>query len=130
MASWLDELRALDGVLLSVVVPAYRSAAVLERHLPVLFSYLESLKITYEVVVSDDGSDDGGATRRISERLGCVYVANEQNRGKGAAVRRGMLAARGRYRIYTDADIPLELEVIERALYYLGWKEFHVVAGD
>jgi len=130
MASWLDDLRALEGVLLSVVVPAYRSAAVLERHLPVLFAYLESLKITYEVVVCDDGSDDGGATRRITERLGCVYVANERNRGKGAAVRRGMLAARGRYRIYTDADIPLELEVIERALYYLGWKEFHVVAGD
>src|SRR5438876_8182981 len=83
MASWLDELRALDGVLLSIVVPAFRSAAVLERHLPVLFAYLESLKITYEVVVCDDGSDDGGATRRISERLGCVYVANEQNRGKG-----------------------------------------------
>jgi dolichyl-phosphate beta-glucosyltransferase len=50
--------------------------------------------------------------------------------GKGEALRVGMSNARGKYRIYTDADVPYELEAIERFVWYLDYKEFHMVTGD
>ncbi len=92
--------------------------------------YLSQLGASHEVIVADDGSEDGGETARVAERLGCGYVRNPVNQGKGAAVRRGMLQARGSYRIFTDCDVPYELTTIERFLYYLDAKEYHFVAGD
>ena len=117
-------------IVLSVVLPSYNSAALLERHVPTLIGCLESLKITYEIIVSDDGSKDNGRTRTAAHDLGCRYVGSSANKGKGAAVRRAMLAAQGKFRIFTDADIPFELDSIELFLWYLDFKEFHVVVGD
>jgi len=120
-----------DGsVKLSIVLPSYESAALLAKHVPVLLRYLQSLGVTHEVVIADDGSNDGGRTARIADSLGCRYVRNPANEGKGSAVRRGMLAARGEYRIFTDCDVPYELTTIERFLHYLAVKEYHFVAGD
>jgi dolichyl-phosphate beta-glucosyltransferase len=119
-----------DEITLSVVLPAYRDASRLARHVPVLQCYLRGLGLRYEIVVCDDGSDDGGQTREVAEELDCVYVANPANLGKGAAVRRGMHVARGRYRVSTDSDVPYELDAIERLLWYLDFKGFDMVAGD
>jgi dolichyl-phosphate beta-glucosyltransferase len=127
---WLNEDPDDPRPTLSVVLPAYRAADILARQVPVLTAYLEQTGLRHEVLVCDDGSGDGGATLRLARALGCRAVGHEVNRGKGAAVRTGILAARGRYRLFTDADLPFELAAIERALYYLAFKEFDVVAGD
>ena len=115
---------------LSVVLPAFRAADVLARNVPALIAHLRSLDITYEIVIVDDGSQDAGRTRAAAEALGCRYAELPRNAGKGAAVRKGMLQATGRYRIFTDADVPFELETFTTILRYLDFKEFHVVAGD
>src|SRR5215211_5015579 len=105
---------AVDDVKLSMILPSYNGAETLARHVPVLQQYLRHLGITWEIVIADDGSDDAGATQQAAGRLGCVYVGNPVNQGKGAAVRRGMLAARGAFRIFTDCDVPYELTTIGR----------------
>src|SRR5690242_2702398 len=115
---------------LSIVLPAYNGAEILARHVPTLQRYLHHEGISSEIVVADDGSDDAGATSEVAARLGCQYVRNTVNQGKGAAVRRGMLAARGDFRIFTDCDVPYELTTIGRFLHYLDDKEYHFVAGD
>jgi dolichyl-phosphate beta-glucosyltransferase len=115
---------------LSVVLPAYRSASILERHVPRLLKHLDRLGFSYEVIVVDDGSDDAGQTEAVARSLGCLFEQNKTNCGKGSAVRRGMQRARGRFRIFTDADVPYELTSIDRFLHYLDVKEYHVVAGD
>ena len=115
---------------LSMILPAYQAAEVLRRNLPVLLEYLGQLPVTSEVIVVDDGTRDDGQTRDVVRRLGCRYEALEQNQGKGAAVRHGMLQARGRFRIYTDADVPFQLDAVGLMLRYLDFKEFHFVAGD
>lgn len=94
-----------DEPFLSVVLPCYRDAALLARHVPPLRRHLEALSPRFEIIVCDDGSDDGGRTRETAGALGCHYVANPTNRGKGAALRRGMRHARGRHRIFSDADV-------------------------
>lgn len=125
-----QEKRSNSDVTLSIVLPSYNDGELLARHVPGLLDYLQQLGVSHEVVIADDGSKDDGRTRDVASELGCRYVANPVNQGKGAAVRRGMKSASGRFRIFTDADVPYELESIERFLWYLDFKEFHMVAGD
>ena len=115
---------------LSLVIPTYNSADLLKANLPGMLAYLEELQIEFEVLVVDDGSRDDGQTAAVVEELGCRYLANERNLGKGAALRCGMLAAEGDFRLFTDADIPYAYDAIEQFLQYLDFKEFHMVIGD
>lgn len=115
---------------LSIVLPCYNGADFARENVPLLQRYLDEKGIDNEIIIVDDGSDDQSATRRAVQELGCRYEELHPNKGKGAAVRRGMLSAKGKYRIYTDIDIPYELDCIDKFLYYLKVKEFHLVAGD
>jgi len=93
-------------VRLSVVVPAYREAERIGATVAALRDALAGVAAEggLEVVVVDDGSGDGTAE---AARVGGADVVLEQpeNRGKGAAVRRGALAAGGRTIAFTDADL-------------------------
>ena len=91
----------------SVVVPAFNEARRLPPYLDDIVAYFEGRGELYEVIVVDDGSSDETAAhvdrvRRAHPPVRLLRLG--QNRGKGAAVRAGMLAARGRYRLFADAD--------------------------
>jgi dolichyl-phosphate beta-glucosyltransferase len=115
---------------LSIILPSYKNAGVLGSQLPEFMSWLQTKPWTVEVIVVDDGSDDGGATEEVARKNNCTFIRHEMNRGKGAAVRTGMRAAKGDFRLFTDADIPFEYEAVERFLKYLQVKEFDVAVGD
>ena len=91
----------------SVVVPAYQAAHLVGAAVSEISAALgrnEVLGGRLEIVVVDDGSTDG--TAEAARRAGAdVVVSLEANRGKGAAVRTGMLAASGRLRLFTDVDL-------------------------
>jgi dolichyl-phosphate beta-glucosyltransferase len=116
--------------MLSVIIPSYKGATILKRNVPILINYLNTKNILHEIIIVDDGTSDVGETEKTALELGCSFMANEKNSGKGASVRRGMLAAKGDYRIFTDVDIPFEPEAFERFLHYLEFKEFDLVVGD
>lgn len=90
---------------LSVVIPAYREADRIAETVSRIRSELASVgPAELQIVVVDDGSDDDTADR--AEVAGADLVLREhRNRGKGAAVRAGMLAAGGRTVAFTDADL-------------------------
>ena len=91
----------------SVVIPAFNEAARLPRYLEEVVSYLGTRGEPWEVLVVDDGSTDGTAevARAMGARCPQVHLVRQPvNAGKGAAVRAGMLAARGAWRMFTDAD--------------------------
>lgn len=133
-----DEVRAArapepekdEEVTLSVVLPCYREAHRLAAHVPALQRHLRSLGVCHEIIVCDDGSDDAGLTRAVAEELGCRYFASARNQGKGAALRRGMRQARGRFRLFTDAEIPYEFDAIAGILRGLDREGFDMVVGD
>jgi len=97
---------------LSVVVPALNEEDRLPRTLERIVSHLGRRREGYELVVVDDGSRDRTAER--AQAAGAIVLRNETNRGKGYAVRRGMLAARGSRRLMTDADLSTPIEELDR----------------
>ena len=100
-------------VRLSVVVPAFHEVAAIGSTVARLRQGLESAGIEgpVEVVVADDGSADG--TAEAAERAGADRVLRlPAHRGKGAAVREGVLAAEGRTVVFTDADLAYPPEQI------------------
>jgi dolichyl-phosphate beta-glucosyltransferase len=92
---------------LSIVIPAYNEAARITPTLEKLQAFLKAQPMRWEIVVVDDGSTDD--TILVVEKLaahihGLRVVRSPRNSGKGAAVRRGMLHARGQIRVMCDAD--------------------------
>lgn len=100
------------SVQLSVVMPAFNEAQRITPSLERLVTYLDTQRIDGEILVVDDGSSDDTAavaTRALRGRPGRV-VRDAENRGKGHAVRRGVLEARGRWVLMTDADLSSPIE--------------------
>jgi glycosyltransferase involved in cell wall biosynthesis len=92
---------------ISLVIPAYNEELRLLPTLERLHAHLSVRPMSYEILVVDDGSRDKTCevVEAAAARLpNIVLVRQRPNRGKGAAVRRGMLAARGRIRVMWDAD--------------------------
>lgn len=114
----------------SFIIPSFKGADILKKNIPVLRAYLESKNFTYEVIIIDDGSEDNGATEKAAYQLGCKFLSNPINMGKGAAVRNGMIHSKGKFKIFTDGDVPYEVDILDKFLYYLDFKEFDMVVGD
>lgn len=98
----------------------YNESKILPDTLGKVFDYMESeFPGGYEVIFSDDGSLDG--SRRIVDDFAASHlsfrtVGYEKNRGKGCAVRTGVLAANGDIVVCTDCDLAYGLEVVGRAM--------------
>lgn len=98
---------------LSVVIPAYNEAARLPPTLRRITAALAGRP--HEIVVADDGSHDGTAEAALALGLpGLRVLRAARNRGKGDAVRRGMLGAIGQRRLMTDADLSTPIEDLGR----------------
>ena len=104
---------------LSVIVPAYNEAIRLPNTLTRLHEYLSASALAYEVIVALDGPND--ATRdvlnRLANKIDALRIIDRQmNRGKGFTVKEGMLAARGRIRLFTDADNSTDIAHLDRMM--------------
>ncbi len=107
---------------LSIIIPAYNEEKRLGRTLTHIREYFDAHPAGpggIEIVVVDDGSTDG--TARLAEEwashMPCLrLVSNGENRGKGYSVRHGMLEARGRVALFTDADLSSPIEESQKLL--------------
>lgn len=95
---------------LSIVIPAYNEAARLGETLRTVFTYLNEHVPQSEVIVVDDGSEDGTADVAEKSFAGAGKVSASAiritpNRGKGYAVRAGLLSARAPVALFSDADL-------------------------
>jgi dolichyl-phosphate beta-glucosyltransferase len=103
---------------ISIVIPAHNEESRLPRTLRQAFNFLEKQSYTYEVVVVENASVDG--TLEVARGFGSsrknLRVFHEAQRGKGFAVRRGMLEASGEYRFICDADLSMPIEEVNKFL--------------
>jgi len=116
---------------LSIVIPAFNEAARLGGSLTTILSYLNERRESTELIVVDDGSTD--ATAKIAEealadpgRVSARLIRYEENRGKGYAVRLGLLEAAANIALFSDADLsspiteaPKLIDPIQRGEYDL-----------
>jgi len=107
---------------LSVIVPAYNEEKRLPKTLREIDKYLKKQDFESEIIVVSDGSTD--RTCEVVENLkseiaNLRLICEKINRGKGYGVKIGMLEAKGKYRIFTDADNSTPIDQIEKM-----WPEF------
>ena len=102
---------------LSVAISAYNEEARIGPSLRKIVDFLEQRGYRYEIVINDDGSRD--RTQEVVRSISCPHIrmlSTPQNEGKGAGVRRAVLASRGTYVLFTDADLSTPIEEVERLL--------------
>jgi len=117
---------------LSVVVPMYNETKRIRATLPRLVDYFQRQDYTHEIIVVDDGSTDGTAAlvTELFEGMPNARVIEEKpNRGKGHAVKVGMLAARGDVVLFCDADLATPISELEK---FWPWfdADYDVVIGS
>jgi dolichyl-phosphate beta-glucosyltransferase len=122
------------SVFLSVVIPAYNEEKFIEKTLTKIASYLNVQSYEWEVIVVDDASTDSTVARIkqfISQQTDnkVRLLINEKNRQKGATIRRGVLATKGKYAVFLDADYAYPIDQIDNFLSHLE-NGVHIVIGD
>ncbi len=97
---------------LSVVIPAYNEALRLRKTLPLVREFFQSQDFTWELVLVDDGSSDGTAAilDDYFEPHEARAISLPANRGKGFAVRTGVMESKGKLVLISDADLSTPLK--------------------
>lgn len=111
-----------NEIYLSVIIPAYNEERRIGKTLREIEKYLSRQNYNWEIIVVNDGSKDKTAEivkKLFSEIKNLRLIDNKENRGKGAVVKQGMLEAKGKYRLFTDADNSTSIDHIEKM-----WPEF------
>jgi glycosyltransferase involved in cell wall biosynthesis len=103
---------------LSIVIPAYNEEMRIAQTLDTVVEYAGSQSYSWEVIVADDGSQDGTAAlvEAAAEAHPEIRLIRLNHGGKGWAVRGGMLNASGQYRFLADADLSMPIVHLERFL--------------
>lgn len=116
---------------LSVIIPAYNEEKRLGPNLKPVLKYLDVHFPNYELVIIDDGSTDNTVqtvSKEIINNTKVKLIAYQPNRGKGYAVRTGVMASKGDLVLFMDADLSTPLEEIPHIIELL--KNYDVVIGS
>jgi dolichyl-phosphate beta-glucosyltransferase len=120
---------------ISIVIPAYNESQRMSQPLGVILSFIENNKLNAEVIVVDDGSSDD--TSQVAERafaavpgVATQIIRYEPNRGKGFAVKTGLLAANADVALFTDADLSTPIDEMSKLVDPIQAGEFDVTFGS
>lgn len=107
-----------QGTFLSIIIPSFNEAGRLPATLDRIITFVRAQRFDTEVIVVDNASDD--TTKEIvmefRSRHPFIKYLYEAVRGKGAAVRTGMLAGEGDFRLICDADLAVPIEEVVKFL--------------
>lgn len=105
------------NIYLSVIIPAYNEEKRISKTLLEIDKYLLRQSYDYEIIVVSDGSKDktGEVVKGLMPKIKNLrLIDNKENHGKGYVVRQGLLAAKGDYRLFTDADNSTSIDQVEK----------------
>ena len=121
-----------DKVYLSVIIPSYNEMPNLQKGvLDKIDHYLSHQKFSYEVIIVDDGSEDGSDTfvEKFAHENKKFRLIKGSHSGKAGAVTAGMLEAKGEVRLFTDMDQATPIEEVEKLLPFFE-EGYDVVIGS
>ena len=118
-------------MLVSIIIPCYNEEKRIEKTLRTINHFLIEQPYSYEVIVVDNGSKDetGEIVKDLQKEMPYLKILFKEQYGKGWAVKEGMLAATGNYRLFTDADNSTDISQLKDLL---NWAEkgYDVVVGS
>ncbi len=114
----MPDSQGVAPIFLSIIIPAYNEERRLPGTLQTVSDYLARQAYTAEIIVVENGSTDRTAdvVREFARQHTSIRLIVSKRRGKGLAVKMGMLAARGAYRFLCDADLSMPIEELARFL--------------
>ncbi len=120
---------------ISIVIPAYNERTRLGAPLKTIIEYTQASVMSIEIIVVDDGSSDDTADmakRTFTENPGVPsnVIRYDENRGKGFAIKTGMLAANADIALFTDADLSTPIEEMSKLTDPIERDEFDVTFGS
>jgi glycosyltransferase involved in cell wall biosynthesis len=123
---------------LSIIVPAYEESERVGDSLREIVKYLQTNEIKAELIVVDDGSKDN--TAKVAERVFSEFppdgiidtkvIRYKENRGKGYAVKTGLLAAKGEIAVFTDADLATPIGELPKLVDPIENDEYDLTFGS
>lgn len=120
---------------LSIVIPAFEESERLGGSVREILAYIETQKLNAELIVVDDGSGDD--TARVAEKsfaefpsIAAKVVRYEKNRGKGFAVKTGLLEADGDIALFSDADLSTPISELPKLTEPIERGEYDVTFGS
>lgn len=123
----------MSNPFLSVIIPAYNERERIGTTLESVYNYVSLQDYLYEIIVVDDGSRDGTPefVKTFQSSIpNLTLLINEKNRGKGYSVKRGMLEAKGEFRIFMDADNSVDISHLPSFLSAMQGGDVDVAIGS
>lgn len=118
---------------LSLIIPAFNEAKRIAPTLITYSQYLDKTAYNYEIIVANDGSNDNTVevVKKLQNSIPQIKILNcEQNKGKGQAVRLGMLVATGEIRLFADADGATPIEELEKLIAPIRSNQVKITIGS
>ena len=121
--------------MISLIIPAYNENLIIENTLNILYKYFSENFDNYEIIVVDDGSTDN-MYNTVKNMIDKGYISNtkiihyKKNRGKGYAVRQGIIHSKGDYIFFTDADIAYGVTIIKKGYLKIKNSNSDVIIGS
>jgi dolichyl-phosphate beta-glucosyltransferase len=121
----------MQNVKVSIVIPVYNEAKIIRSTVETVLTYLENSFSGYELIIADDGSTDDTKTIVEGVESPCLHcVKLSPHRGKGRAVREGIMEACGDVIVYTDADLAYGLKTVGLLVQKIENGEHDVAIGS
>lgn len=125
----------MENIELSIILPCYNESKILKENITKIIEYLQSISFTsYELVIVNDGSKDFTLDKIIEVKE--LYpklikvVHYKDNKGKGYAVKKGILEANGKYILFMDMDLSTDLSAIKDCLDLTKKEEVSIIIGS
>jgi dolichyl-phosphate beta-glucosyltransferase len=115
----MQELKEANPYI-SIIIPAYNESQRIGTTLDQIKESFSGKPYTWEIVLVDDGSSDDtvAVAREHMPESRLRILPNPRNLGKGTSIRNGMLAARGEFLLFSDADLSTPIEELDKLLSY------------
>lgn len=106
---------------LSIIIPVFNEEQRIHNVVQIQ-KYLEKKPFVYEIIIINDGSFDKtlALLKKIKKELQFKIISYNKNKGKGYAIRQGMLASKGTYRLFTDIDLSTPIKEFDKFIPHLN----------
>jgi glycosyltransferase involved in cell wall biosynthesis len=128
----MSDSQEQNSVFLSIVIPAYDEEKRLPRTLEETIKFLNTQSYISEIIVVSDGSND--RTKNTADSFRSLFprlrtIEYHPNKGKGFAVKKGMIDAKGEFRLFMDADYAVPIEFVSTFLSMIN-HQYDIVIGS